>query len=103
MASRAAYAAVNSVVSSCFSCSDVFTGGLQLKPEQTIAVVLPALSAGNSGTVAASEGGRFCATAWLNLNLITDLPISLEETACEYSWAAISSSPTITICEWGYE
>jgi len=35
------------------------------------------------GAVAANDGGRFSATAWLNFSLIADLPISAEETACE--------------------
>lgn len=77
------YAAEDSVLRSCFSCSEVLTGGLQLNPEHTTAVVLPALTAGNSGTVAASDGGKFCATAWLNFSLITERPKTGDEIACE--------------------
>ena len=57
------YAAEDSTPKRSFNCSEVLTGGLQLKPEQTTATVFPAFTAGNSGTVAASEGGKFCGTA----------------------------------------
>src|SRR6185369_674993 len=49
-------------------------GGWHAPPEQMMATVFFSFTAGSSGIVLASTGGRFCATASFPVSLITDLP-----------------------------
>src|SRR5436305_5767765 len=72
------------------------TGGLQEFPEHSTAQVLPSLTEGRLGNVAAKDGGRFSVTAWFKLRRKSDL-VKLENAAApRYSSAARSSSPTPT-------
>src|SRR5437016_3537536 len=72
-------------------------------PEQMMATVFLSFTAGRLGTVVASTGGRYCATASLAGSLITDLLKANGATAAFASSSDFASSPTITTCVCGSE
>src|SRR5208337_2524520 len=87
--------------SSAVNSSGFSTGGRQAKSVHTIATDFFAFSAGRFGTVSASTGGRFCATASLSVRWTTDLLTANGATAAFTRTRAFSSSPTTTAWVWG--
>ncbi len=83
------------------SSAGLSTGGWQAKFVQTIATDFFSFSAGRFGTVSASTGGRFCATASLSVRCTTDLLTAKGAIAACKSAAALASSPTTTTCVCG--
>src|SRR5882724_5130125 len=94
---------VNAACKARVSSSGSEMGGWQDVPEQMIATVFFAFTAGSSGTVVASTGGRYCATASFVGSLMTDLLKANGTTAAFARSFALASSPTTTTCVCGSE